>query len=186
MNSIGRDKTGWAYGMKSLNNKCEVSIKYKGNKIKTKNCIALVDYGRGLFNYKTKWKWSTGTGRTKENLIISFNYGDDPGIKNSVDFVKIQGKTTGLLPVKVEYNRKDLMKEFKFKTHENFKDIPEGQAEFTFTPNYLHKMSSNKIILSYDMKYIYGTLDGFVVDAEGKTHEFIGMKGLFEIINVKW
>ena len=72
---LNKEKTKWFYGIKTMNNPCMINmyLNNEGELYENQNCIAFVDKGRGIMNYKHQWYWSIFGGKIKEGWF-SFNF----------------------------------------------------------------------------------------------------------------
>lgn len=85
--------------------------------------MALTDFARLDMNYKTKWIWITGGGfEGNQHISYNFTYGINSfeGSYTS-DYFKFNDKFVKMESLVFEHDKKDIEKEWKIFTHQNFK-----------------------------------------------------------------
>jgi hypothetical protein len=187
---VSDDNKHFFYNLKSYNNVCQGTMKIGNNslKISKEGCMGAIDYGRGIFHYKTSWSWGAASGRTTDDRKISINIGHGIPNKNSrsvEDAFKIEGRVVKLNPLEVTYDHRNFMNGFTFKTSKNFED-EKHSADITFKVYHTHKNSENLVLINTSIDYVYGFYSGRVVDEQGQVIEFIEIPGIFELASFRW
>jgi hypothetical protein len=188
---ISEDKTYWAYELKSGANKCDFNATLNNQSLTSdENCQAFVDVGRGVFFYKTQWKWASAMGFVKDNKKFSFNYQEgvaDPTIaKSHPHFFKIDDKVVYLNPLELKFDPLNFMNSMVFSTHENFAGDNNNKAEIVFTSFHHVPKKDNFLIISSDFNLVYGTYSGWVTDDQGNKYEFEDVPGFFLKCHFNW
>lgn len=117
-----------------------------------------LDFGRGVWPYKTMWNWANASGMGN-GKSIGLNLGavwtDGTGMTEN-GFI-INGKLTKLSEnVLFEYDKKDLMKPWVIKTEQT------GRVNLVFTPVYQRVAKTNFVVLKSIVNQMIGYFSGTI------------------------
>jgi hypothetical protein len=151
------------------------SYTYKGeayNNCQTKNCLASVDCGRGVFSHSTTWFWATFQTTLQDGSPFGVNFGDGIGKqayhetnRASEDFLIHKNTAHKLDVTSLDYKQNDYMHEMKFKT------IGDSGCDLIFTPTGNHVVGNNLVFAAFVQNLVYGLWTGSCEykDLEGKS-----------------
>jgi len=187
---ISEDNKYFFNNLKSYNNLChgKISLGQRTINVSESDCLGMIDYGRGIFHYRTSWFWASALGYLQDGRRFSFNSGygiSNKNVQSVEDAVKIDGKIVKLNPLEVIYDQRNLMNGFTFRTAQKFTD-QNNSAEITFQSHRTGIVSENLLIISSSLTYVYGTFSGSVVDENGVKIEFTDIPGIIELAKFKW
>ncbi len=187
---ISEDNKYFFNNLKSYGNPChgKISLSNKKLDVSEKNCLNMIDYGRGIFHYNTSWFWGSGLGRLDDGKRFSINLGygiSNKNVRSIEDAVKIDGRVVKLNPLEVSYDSRNFMNGFTFKTLAKYAG-ENNSAEITFRSHQASVVSENLLVISSRLDYVYGTYSGHVVDENGEVIEFADIPGIIELAKFRW
>ncbi len=159
-------------------------------------CLALVDYGRGVFNYKSAVNFATGSGFIKsdkddEKVPFSLNF-EEGGFYSDLtqtepDSFKIGDKLFKLHPLILNYDKRNFYQPIEIKTHDNFVDRKTNCARIKFEAESANNWAGdNYLLIKAEMHYLFGKFRGWVQDDSGKKYFFKEIKGFLEFTDYLW
>lgn len=128
------------------------------------NTFACLDFGRGIWPYKTNWNWANGSGIIKDRRI-GFNLGakwtDGTGMTENC--IIVDGKITKLSEdIIFEYDSTDFMNPWNIKTSIT------NRINLKFVPFYERIAKSNLIILKSEVHQMIGHFSGNIETDAGE------------------
>jgi hypothetical protein len=143
--------------------------------------FACLDYGRGVWPYKSTWNWGCFSGRVESDIIgltIGGKWTDGTGI--SENGFLINGKLTKIQePVEWNYDPKNFKSEWKMKS--KVSDI----LEVSFQPFYERTAISNLGIIYSEVHQCFGRYSG-VIRSGHKNYKFENLVGWAEEHKARW
>ncbi len=173
---------GFYYNRKNHAIPCEGKVIY-GDKIieADENSYAVLDWGRGVWNYRTFWNWASASGRTTDGrrfgLNMGLGFGDLSAATENCFF--INGKIRKLGSVSFDYSDKDFMRPWRFSDDA-------GRLQLTLIPAIDRKAKSNLLIMASEVHQLFGRYDGFVIDEDGTRIEIKNVRGWAEEHKARW
>ncbi len=136
------------------------------------NSFACLDFGRGIWPYRTQWNWASSSAR-HEGKTIGLNLGGmwTDGTGSTENGVCVNGKLYKISEdVKFQYDRKNFMEPWKIFTPES------DTVNLTFTPFFEKKNKLNLLVLRTEVHQMFGKFSGAVKTLDGNVifHDFIG------------
>ena len=101
-NILEQSGSNWYYFVKHFNIEGKSNLQFLQQNLSNQKTLVLLDYGRGVFNYKTEWYWATGSGRLANGKAFSFNFQEglfDEKSKSCEDYFKVDDKLVKLNPL---------------------------------------------------------------------------------------
>ncbi len=149
------------------------------------NSSALLDYGRGVWPYKSEWYWGAAQGfynQTKIGLNIGGGFGNTTYGSEDIFFIDGIGHKLDrghFTLSKQEDGQNDLMQPWYYKTEDKRLDV-------TFTPNIKRYSKTNLGIVKNVQTQIFGHYSGYVILDDGSKLTFDDLPGFAEYFINKW
>jgi len=158
-------------------------VKYKGETfaISPDTCLANLDWGRGVWEYKSFWVWASASGFLKDKrkigLNLGYGFGDNSAATENC-FIQ-EGKVHKLGAVAFTYDNHNFKAPWTMKS-------PDGRLELVFTPFFERVASTDLKVIQSEVHQMFGKYNGFVVTDEGKKLEIVDLVGWAEEHHAKW
>lgn len=172
------DKKAFYYNRKIIGMRASGTVIYK-NKLYSFspiNSFGLLDWGRGVWPYKTTWYWGAAQGTIWGN-VFGFNLGYGFGNTSAAteNMIFFNGKATKLRDVKFQIpkndkNKYDYMKPWKITSSDSRLDL-------TFTPIIDRSIHLSVLVLSTQQHQVFGKYNGSAILDDGTIiylHDFLG------------
>ena len=157
------------------------SIGEKKYQFGPKESFACLDFGRGIWPYRTRWNWGSFSGYSGKDLLgmnIGSLWTDDTGITENA--VTVNGKITKIKEkILCEYERGDLMKPWRIRTEKS------GAVELVFTPFHKRTAKSDLLIVASNVHQLFGRYEG-TVTAGRRKFDIKGVVGWAEEHAARW
>ncbi|MBI2889370.1 MAG: DUF2804 domain-containing protein [Nitrospirae bacterium] len=119
------------------------------------DALATLDWGRGVWAWKTFWNWATACGRTEDGRDVRLNlgcgFGDLSAATENCFFV--DGRITKLEDVTFDCDRKNLEKPWTFRSDDSSLDL-------TLEPVYLNTKHTNLGLARSVLHQVFGRFSG--------------------------
>lgn len=146
------------------------------------DAFGCLDYGRGVWPYRTLWNWGSASG-TRDGLTIGLQLGGKwtDGTGSTENAVCIDGRLTKISEeLAWIYDAADFTRPWRI-------TAPiANQVDLTFTPFYEKRVKGDAIVLGGELHQCFGHYDGHVVDAAGDRHRIERLLGWAEEVRVRW
>lgn len=149
------------------------------------NSFGLLDWGRGVWPYKTKWYWSAGQGMVNGKVFgfnLGYGFGDtSAATENMLFYDGIAHKLENVIfkIPKNEDNEFDYMKPWIFTSSDQ-------RFEMSFTPIIDCSSCFSVILVSTDTHKVFGKFTGRAVLDDGTVIELRDFLGFAERVKNKW
>ena len=158
-------------------------VKY-GNSIENydpNNCLASLDWGRGVWEYNSYWNWASASGFLPEQRTIGLNLGCGFGdlSKAGENAIILENRIHKLDNVKFDYISGDYMQPWKFSDSE-------GKLNLIFTPFKDRTARTNLGIITSEVHQMFGKYNGEVLSDSGENIRIIDLIGFAEEHHAKW
>ena len=131
--------------------------------LSTDAALTTLDWGRGVWPYRTFWNWGSASGFLKDGrrfgLNIGKGFGDLSAATENCFF--IDGKMTKLSGVGFDYTSCDYKKPWRFSSED-------GRLDLTLTPFFERMTKMNLVVLSTEVHQMFGTYAGTVTTDAGE------------------
>jgi hypothetical protein len=153
----------------------------KSYNINPENAFGSLDWGFGVWPYKSAWIWGSFSTRLHDGSTLGINLGDkignDPRVTDNA--VILNGKIYKLGKVKFEYDPEHLEKEWRIKSSDN-------KLKLTFKPFMVRLARTNLVLLKSVLYQIFGTYSGSFTRDNGEKIEINNVIGWIEEHNARW
>lgn len=170
------------YNEKSNLLHAEGNIQFGKKTMNFKSSYGVLDWGRGVWPYRSTWYWSNLNIKTPEGDLLGFNLGyglgdNSKGTENVLFFNKEIYKLNDVEFIfEQTKNKIDYSKEIKLKSKS-------GDIDLTFTPLFNRHDFINLLIIASNQNQVFGKFNG-TIKVKDKTFEFNNYIGFLEkVIN---
>ncbi len=162
-----------------------VILKNTGYSYLPVNSFGLLDWGRGIWPYKTTWYWSAAQGFI-DGSPFGFNlgYGFGDTSKATENMLFLNGKASKLTKVKFRIPKND-RKEYEFM--KPWRIISEDKRlDLVFQPLYDRNLNLSAALLSTSQHQVFGRFTGTAVLDDGQTISLHDFFGFAERVQNRW
>ncbi|MDP8224325.1 MAG: DUF2804 domain-containing protein [Candidatus Lernaella stagnicola] len=140
-----------------------------------------IDWGRGVWAYRTFWNWASASGRlpngTPFGLNLGSGFGDLSAATENCFF--LDGRLHKIGWVNIRYNPGDYLQPWRFTDEE-------GRLDLTLHPIYDRIDKTEMGIVASQAHQVFGRYEGRVVTDEGKTVDVRDLTGWAEEVRNRW
>lgn len=142
---------------------------------------AVLDYGRGIWPYRTRWNWAACSGRSGGRTVgLNFGAKWTDGTGANENGVCLDGKLYKLFEdVVFDYEPLDFMRPWRLYTPQS------GAVDLEFTPFYEKRARANLGLLAARTSQCFGRFSG-VVSADGERVTIENLRGWAEEVAMRW
>ncbi|TFG00539.1 MAG: DUF2804 domain-containing protein [Promethearchaeota archaeon] len=147
--------------------------------------FGLMDWGRGIWPYKTHWLWGSACGMV-DNIPVAFNIGygfgkvgSKEGATHTENLVFYDGKAHKLDEVTFHHENRDPTKPWNFTSND-------GRFNMVLEPIIPHKEKLNFGIIKLDSSLLHGLYTGDIILDDGRKIHIENMLGHAEDIYWRW
>lgn len=146
-----------------------------------RTCLATLDWGRGVWPYRSFWVWASASGflpggRTL-GLNLGFGFGDTSAATRNA--IILDGRIHKLAQVDFHYSSKDLKEPWKITS-------PDGRMRLEFKPFLVRAAKSNALIMKSEIRQVFGKYNGVVISDTGEEILVRDLVGFVEEHNARW
>ncbi len=149
------------------------------------NSLAMIDFGRGVWPYKSNWVWGAAQGyQDGQKLALNIGYGFGDQQHASEDMFFVDGIAHKLdrgrfeMPTKAN-GKVDYMQEWHYQTEDN-------RLQVLFKPALQRKDHTNLIIIKSHQNQVFGHYTGKVKLDSGQILHFKDLPGFAETFKNRW
>jgi len=145
------------------------------------SALATLDWGRGVWEYRTFWNWASASGFLPDGRRFGLNLGAGFGDLSAAteNCVFVEGKMTKYGEVKFEYDRSETMKPWRLVSDD-------GKLDLTLAPFFDSGQKTNLILASTQGHQMFGRYSGRAVTQDGEAIELSGLIGWAEEHLARW
>jgi hypothetical protein len=160
--------------------KGSLSIGDKSYSFKPETSYALMDWGRGIWPYKTHWLWGSACGFV-DGVPVAFNigYGFGDLSTHTENIIFYDGKAHKFDEVEFHHDDRDPTKPWKFTSNDN-------RFNMTLDPIIPHRDKLNFGLIYLNSSLLHGLYNGEVVLDNGEKIKIENMLGHAEDIYWRW
>jgi hypothetical protein len=144
-------------------------------------CLGNLDWGRGVWEYKSFWVWSFASGFLPDGrtlgLNLGFGFGDITAANENA--VILDGRVHKLGQVDYIYDRNQLSEAWSMRA-------PDMRLTLHFTPFYDRVAQTDLKVLSSQVHQLFGVYQGTFQTDDGETIEIKNLIGASEEHHAKW
>jgi hypothetical protein len=144
-------------------------------------CLGSLDWGRGVWQYKSFWNWASASGFLPDGRSIGLNLGLGFGdlSRAGENAIILDRRIHKLEQVKFDYVSGDYMRPWHFTDSE-------GRLDLTFTPFKDRTATTNLAIITSQVHQMFGHYNGTVIADNGEKIDVKGLVGFAEEHQAKW
>jgi hypothetical protein len=160
-------------------------LQYGGvrEELRPETCLGSLDWGRGVWEYRTYWNWATASGflPLPEHGTIGLNLGCGFGdlSKATENCVSVNGRIHKLGTIKFDYDARDHLLPWRFTDDE-------GRLDLILTPFKKRTARTNLGIIFSELHQVFGRYNGRVILDDGKALEIEDLIGFVEEHHARW
>lgn len=160
--------------------KGQITIGEKTYNFEPDNSFGLMDWGRGIWPYKTHWLWGSACGLVK-GVPVAFNigYGFGDLSTHTENIIFYDGKAHKIDEITFQHENRDPTKPWKFTSNDN-------RFKMTLKPLIPHKEKINFGLIYLNSSLLHGLYSGEIVLDNGERLEISNMLGHAEDIYWRW
>jgi hypothetical protein len=144
-------------------------------------CLGQLDWGRGVWEYSSFWKWASASGFLPDGRTIGLNigggFGDTSQASENAFF--INGVVHKLDQVRIDYQPGSYMEPWYLTDNQNRLDLE-------FVPFTERVAETRLVVINSEVHQIFGRYSGYVVTDHGEKIEIDGLIGFAEDHHAKW
>ncbi|TFG13518.1 MAG: DUF2804 domain-containing protein [Promethearchaeota archaeon] len=158
----------------------EIKIGENRFSFEPESSFGLMDWGRGIWPYKTHWLWGSACGMVN-NTPVAFNigYGFGDLSTHTENIIFYDGKAHKIDEVTFHHENRDPTKPWKFSSNDN-------RFNMVLEPLIPHEEKINTGIIKLDSKLLHGYYSGDIVLDNGEKIQIKEILGHAEDIFWKW
>jgi hypothetical protein len=158
-------------------------IEHGGERIEVEpaTCLGNLDWGRGVWEYKSFWVWASasgflGDGRTV-GLNLGFGFGDTSAATENA--LILEGRVHKLGTVDWSYSQEDFKQPWRMVSGD-------GRLELEFVPFVERVAATNLLVITSEVHQLFGRYHGSVETDEGDRVQIEGLVGFAEEHHARW
>jgi hypothetical protein len=158
-------------------------VTYGGQRfeIEPASCLGNLDWGRGVWLYRSFWVWASASGRLPDGrtlgLNLGFGFGDTSAATENA--LVLDGRIHKLGEVRFDYDPADFMRPWHMV-------CPEGRLDLTFEPFYDRTAQTNLLLITSEVHQMFGRYSGRAVADDGEVIAVEGLVGFAEQHHARW
>ena len=146
------------------------------------DAFGCLDYGRGVWPYRTSWNWGSASG-TREGRAIGLQLGGKwtDGTGATENALCIDGRLSKIgEDLRWSYDATDFARPWRITTPAS------DRVALEFTPFYEKPVRGNALVLGGELHLCFGHYNGSIIDDAGERHRVDELLGWAEEVRVRW
>ena len=146
-----------------------------------KNSAGSLDWGRGVWEYKSSWNWASASGFLPDGRTVGLNLGCGFGdlSKAGENALILENRIHKLEQVNFDYVSGDYMRPWKFTD-------TEGRLDLVFTPFKDRTAQTNLGVIFSEVHQMFGRYNGTALTDDGKVVQINNLIGFAEEHQARW
>lgn len=144
-------------------------------------CLGNLDWGRGVWEYRSFWVWASASGFLADGrtvgLNLGFGFGDTSAATENT--LILNGRVHKLVQVDFSYNPQHFMHPWRMVA-------PDGRLDLTFTPFVERVATTNLLLIASTVHQLFGRYHGHAVADDGERVAIDGLIGFAEEHRARW
>lgn len=150
-------------------------------KITPDACLGNLDWGRGVWEYRSFWVWASASGFLEDGrtvgLNLGFGFGDTSAATENT--LILNRGIHKLAQVNFSYNAQNFTQPWRMVA-------PDGRLDLTFTPFVERVATTNLLLIASTVHQLFGRYSGYVVADDGERIVIDGLIGFAEEHHARW
>ncbi len=144
-------------------------------------CLASLDWGRGVWEYRSFWNWASASGFLPDGRTIGLNLGCGFGDLSAAteNCLVLGGRIHKLDQVRFDYDPADYYRPWRFSDNQ-------GRLMLEFIPFKERLARTNLGIIFSEVHQMFGRYSGFALADDGERIELNGLIGFAEEHRARW
>lgn len=144
-------------------------------------CLGNLDWGRGVWEYRSFWVWASASGFLADGRTIGLNLGFGFGDASAAteNTLILNGRVHKLAQVDFSYDAQNFMQPWRMVA-------PDGRLDLTFTPFVERIAKTNLLLIASTVHQLFGRYSGCVVADNGERIVVDGLIGFAEEHHARW
>jgi hypothetical protein len=145
------------------------------------SCLGQFDWGRGVWEYSSFWKWASASGFLPDGRTIGLNLGGGFGdtSKATENAFFVDGILHKLDQIEIDYDPSNHMAPWHFSENQ-------GRLSLTLTP-FKERLATTRLgIIDSEVHQMFGHYSGYVVTDQGEKIAIDGLIGFAEDHQARW
>ncbi|HSN73635.1 MAG TPA: DUF2804 domain-containing protein [Anaerolineae bacterium] len=144
-------------------------------------CLGNLDWGRGVWEYRSFWVWASASGFLPDGrtvgLNLGFGFGDTSAATENT--LTLAGRIHKLGQVDFSYDPADYRRPWRM-------TAPDGRLDLTFTPFVERVASTNLLVITSQVHQMFGRYAGQIQTDDGEIIQVDGLTGFAEEHHARW
>ncbi len=158
-------------------------VEYQGERthLTPDQCLGNLDWGRGVWEYRSFWVWATASGFLPDGRRVGLNLGYGFGDTSAAteNAIILEGKVHKLGQISTIYDPHNLSAPWSFRS-------PDGRLTLRFSPFYDRVARTDFKILGSEVHQLFGIFRGTIQSDDGETIEIHHLNGSAEEHHARW
>ncbi|HAJ38135.1 MAG TPA: DUF2804 domain-containing protein [Chloroflexi bacterium] len=144
-------------------------------------CLGNLDWGRGVWEYRSFWVWASASGFLADGRTIGMNLGFGFGDASAAteNTLILNGRIHKLTQVDFSYDAQNFMQPWRVAA-------PDGRLDLTFTPFVERVARTNLFLIASTVHQLFGRYSGYVKTDDGERIHVDGLIGFAEEHHARW
>lgn len=144
-------------------------------------CLGNLDWGRGVWEYRSFWVWASASGFLPDGRTLGLNLGYGFGDTSAAteNTVILDGRVHKLGQVEWSYDLADYRRPWRMTT-------PDGRVQLTFTPFVERVARTDLLLIASQVHQMFGRYAGQVRTDDGQLIAVEGLIGFAEEHRARW
>ena len=149
--------------------------------IRPETCLGNLDWGRGVWEYRSFWVWASASGFLPDGRTIGLNLGFGFGDTSAAteDTLILAGRVHKLGQVDFSYDPTDFMRPWRMVS-------PDGRLDLEFVPFLERVAKTNLLVITSKVHQMFGRYRGTVKADDGEIIAIDGLIGFAEEHQAQW
>ncbi len=145
------------------------------------SCLGNLDWGRGVWEYRSFWVWASASGFLPDRRTIGLNLGIGFGDTSAAteNTIILKGRVHKLAQVDFTYDSRDFKRPWRMVA-------PDGRLDLTFTPFLERVAKTNLLVITSEVHQMFGRYQGVARLDDGVTIAIDGLIGFAEEHQARW
>ena len=149
--------------------------------IRPETCLGNLDWGRGVWEYRSFWVWASASGFLPDSrtvgLNLGFGFGDTSAATENT--LILEGRIHKLGQVDFTYDPTDFMRPWRMVS-------PDGRLDLEFVPFLERVAKTNLLVITSKVHQMFGRYRGTVNADDGEIIAIDGLIGFAEEHHARW